>query len=323
MPAWFAQRAADRRRRPAARRSASGWKQFGTIELVSHSRFAYRALWKSVLEMIAALAAAGLVGGYLGSLVLRRLRKPLAMRSSTRRRPSPSAASSPSTNRRCPNCSQLAVAMNTTVSRLKTMFDEEATRLETVRREANCDPLTGLANRNHFMARLRESLADEDSLGGSLMLIRVANLADINHRLGRDATDELLRRIGSVVGQVAADQSERRGRTPQRRRLRLAAARRRRPAPARRAAAGRRWSPEGESFVGEAPTAHIGIGRYPRGLDASAVLAQVDAALAAAETEGRNAIREAQFAADEETPTQRRGMGTPDPAMRSTATGCD
>ena len=59
---------------------------------------------------------------------------------------------------------------------------------------------------------------------------------------------------------------------------------------------------ECESFVGTGPTASFGLGSYPRGMDAGTVLAQVDAALAAAEAEGANALREAHFVADEETP---------------------
>ena len=53
-----------------------------------------------------------------------------------------------------PELRRLALAMNSTVGRLRTIFEEEAARLEILRREANCDPLTGLANRGHFMACL-------------------------------------------------------------------------------------------------------------------------------------------------------------------------
>ena len=48
---------------PGVAHISDGWKQFGTVTLISHSRFAYHALWNSVWQMIAALAAAGLVGG--------------------------------------------------------------------------------------------------------------------------------------------------------------------------------------------------------------------------------------------------------------------
>ena len=72
VPAWFA-RQLPITATPGRAQISKGWQQFGAIELVSHSRFAYRALWKSVWEMVGALAAAGLVGGFLGSMVLRRL----------------------------------------------------------------------------------------------------------------------------------------------------------------------------------------------------------------------------------------------------------
>jgi len=48
---------------PGQAQISNGWKQFGTVTLVSHTRFAYGALWKSAYEMALALSAAGLVGG--------------------------------------------------------------------------------------------------------------------------------------------------------------------------------------------------------------------------------------------------------------------
>jgi len=299
VPDWFA-RALPIVSSPGRAQISKGWKQFGAIELISHRRFAYRALWKSVWEMIAALTAAGVVGGALGSLVLGRLRRPLAAvigqaQAITERRFVTIAEP------RVPELRQLATAMNTTVTRLKAMFADEAARLEAVRREVNCDPLTGLANRNSFLAQLRADLAEEESRGGALLLIRVANLVDINRAIGRQATDELLRRLGDIVGHAATANPNGVG-------ARLNGADYALLLPGERdpqALAGRLMEAliqEGESFVGAGPTAQIGYGRYPRGLDASAVLAQVDAALAAAEADGGNAMRGADFVADEEAP---------------------
>lgn len=299
VPAWFAH-ALPILAAPGRAQISSGWKQVGNIELVSHSRFAYRALWKSVWEMIGALAVAGLIGGYLGSLVLRRLRKPLRTvidqaQAITERRFVTIAEPA------VPELRQLATAMNAAVTRLKSMFQEEAERLESVRREANCDPLTGLANRGSFIGRLRENLADEDASGGCMMLVRISNLADINHRLGREATDELLRRVGSVVGRLSSAHPEGLG-------ARLNGADFAILLPGvdggRALAEGLlvQLVREAQSFVGEGPTAVMGIGHYPRGLELGSVLAQVDAALAAAEAQGGNAISEAPFAVDEEVP---------------------
>jgi diguanylate cyclase (GGDEF)-like protein len=299
VPAWFAHTLPIVAAVGRAQIS-SGWTQVGTIELVSHSRFAYRALWKSVWEMVGALAVAGCVGGYLGSLVLRRLRRPLRAvidqaQAITERRFA--TIEEPAV----PELRQLATAMNTTVIRLKAMFQEEAERLETVRREANCDPLTGLANRSSFLSRLRENLADEDGSGGCLILVRISSLTDLNHRLGREATDELLRRLAGVVQQAGAEHAEAVGA-----RLNGADFALLLPGVARGQPLAEtlmtRLVQEGEAYVGEATTASIGLGHYPRSMELGAVLSQVDAALATAEARGGNAIAEAQFAADDEVP---------------------
>lgn len=67
---------------------SSGWKQFGTVTLVSHSRFAYRVLWQGMIQLIGVMAIAGLVGGYLFTRTLRRMRRPSGI-------PSPDVAAPP------------------------------------------------------------------------------------------------------------------------------------------------------------------------------------------------------------------------------------
>jgi len=298
-PAWFV-RLLPIEARPGHAHISSGWKQFGTVDLVSNSRFAYGSLWQSVWELAAALFLATLVGGYLGTLILRRLRSPLLAvigqaRAITERRFA--VIEEPDV----PELKQLATAMNATVGRLKNMFEEEAVRLDAVRREANCDPLTGLSNRSHFLARLHHSLEAEDSRGIGLVLLRVADLAGINRRLGRAATDDLLRRVAAALLEETEHQpdsvvarlngadfallvSGQGGVRPLAERLLP------------------RLVQEAAPYVGDNPAVFIGTGVFTRGIEMSAVLAQVDAALAAAEADGGNVIREAGHAAGEDTP---------------------
>ena len=287
-PEWFARRFPITARAGEAQIS-SGWKQLGTVHLISHSRFAYRALWQSTLEMITALALAGLVGGYLGSLVLRRLRVPLnavigqAQAISERRF---ITIDEP----KVPELKQLAIAMNATVSRLKTMFEEEAARLESVRREANCDALTGLANRSFFMARLRDTTTAEDSTGGAVFIARLANLATVNQSLGREVTDELLRRFGNVIGDVAEHLPEALAARLNGADFALLV-----PDMANPQATAERLldqlTQEAATFLPDHPSTWLGCGHFARGVDLGTVLAQVDAALAAVEAEGRNGFR--------------------------------
>jgi len=298
-PAWFV-RNLPIDPDPGVAQITSGWKQFGTVTLLSNSRFGYEALWHSTKNIVAALTLASIIAGYLGSLILRRLRRPLQAvidqaQAITDRRfisiPEPDV----------PELRQLAIAMNTTVARLHVMFEEEASRLETLRREANCDRLTGLANREFFISRLRTSLEGEISTGGTLFLIRVADLIGINKRLGREVTDDLLRRFGETVGDGCAA-------NPESLAARMNGADFALLLPGQTAT---RANAEillqaliktMEAFVEGGPSAYIGMGIFKQGTGLRELLSQTDAALIAAEAEGINAIRAAAIEADTDTP---------------------
>ena len=279
---------------------SSGWTQFGKIVLVSQSRFAYEALWSSTKEMIVALILAGFIGGYLGTLIMRRLRDPLsavvrqAEAISDRR-----FVTIPEPN--VPELRKLAKAMNTTVTRIKDMFDEEAARLETVRREANCDRLTGLANREFFMAQLRASLEDENAKGGALLLIRIADLAGVNKRLGRAATDDLLKRVAATISASIApgadDVAARMNGADFALRLEGMSADR-----SRANLLLNELVKAMDPFLEGGPAAYIGFGVFKQGTELGGLLAQVDAALVSAESDGVNGVREAAMATDDDTP---------------------
>ena len=275
---------------PGRAQISNGWKQVGIVTLASHSRFAYGALWKSAYQMAMALTLAGFVGCLLGALVLRRLRRPLdavigQANAITQRRFVTIEVP------RVPELRQLAVAMNTTVGRLKSMFDEEASRLETVRRDANFDPVTGLANRSYFLARLHQTLEAEDAGGGSLLLVRLADLAGVNHRLGREATDEFLKLIGQTMNQCA-------NQSPQGVAARLNGAdfavtllneqNARAQAETLLQALIRVAAP----YVQGDAVASIGLGSFAAGMVMEELLVRVDSALAAAQSQQTNAVCE-------------------------------
>ncbi|WP_434513507.1 EAL domain-containing protein [Dechloromonas sp. ARDL1] len=187
---------------PGQAQISNGWNQFATIELVSHSHFAYQELWRGAFKLLGWFTVAGALMGLLGMQLLRRIKRPLdavvgqAQAISERRfvtMPEPAT----------PELKSVAGAMNTMVDRLKAMFAEEAARLEHVRREANLDALTGLANRAYFMNQLASALSDDDAAPhGTLLMLRLADLAGINRRAGRETADELLRRIGQAFAGI-------------------------------------------------------------------------------------------------------------------------
>ncbi len=196
-PAWF-RNIFTLAPTPARAMVSSGWMQAGTIEVESEAGYAYASLWEGALQVSFWVLIAGLVVGAIGSLGVNTIRKQLLgvvnqAKAITQRRfvtiPEPPG----------PEMGRLAQAMNAMVTRVKMMFEEEAARLEALRRQVNFDSVTGLANRQLFMGRLGADLLEREQERGVLLLMRIEALADINSKLGRPLTDDMLGQFGAVL----------------------------------------------------------------------------------------------------------------------------
>ncbi|MFZ6751672.1 bifunctional diguanylate cyclase/phosphodiesterase [Undibacterium sp. Ren11W] len=289
VPAWFIQ-SFPILSTPGQAQISSGWKQLGTVSLVTQSSFAYLTLWQSTKEMIATLALSGLISGYLGTLILRRLRKPLsaviAQANAMSERRFIIAPES-----KVPELRQLSTAMNSTVSLLKSMFAEEAERLEALRRQANTDLVSGLANRSHFMAQLHVMVEAEDAPAGSLMMLRLSHLAEINKQLGRNKVDTILKKFGTVLNAQASALPE--GFAARMNGTDFALLFRQTEAGSVAASVFEAITQELAEIPNNPVTAFIGYGQFEFGIAPGALLSQVDEALASAEIGGVNAVRKA------------------------------
>jgi EAL domain-containing protein (putative c-di-GMP-specific phosphodiesterase class I)/GGDEF domain-containing protein len=275
---------------PGQAQISSGWKQLGTISLVTQSGFAYQALWKSTKEMIATLALSGLIAGYLGTLILRRLKQPLRVvidqANAMRERrfivtPEP----------KVPELRQLTTAMNSTVVLLQSMFAEETERLETLRKQTNTDPVTSLANRAHFMAQLLVMLETEEAPPGSLILLRMSHLAEINRQYGRGKADDLLKAIATLLMSLANLLPD--GFAARLNGTDFALMFRQTDAEAVSESLLQSILTE-FSMIEETPVSvFIGFGDFDYGLSAGVLLSQIDQAVASAEVAGASTVRKA------------------------------
>ncbi len=176
-----------------------GWKQYGTLTLASHDQYAYKSLWDGTVELLMWFVLGSVATGLLGTLAIRVITRPLnavvgqaqsiaERRFLTLQEP------------RTPELRAVTRAMNDMVERLKAMFAEEATRLEGLRKKVNSDPVTGIANRDYFLSHLREILSGEQfGSTGSLVMVRLAYLNELNAKLGRQRADALLKQLGQVL----------------------------------------------------------------------------------------------------------------------------
>jgi diguanylate cyclase (GGDEF)-like protein len=99
-----------------------------------------------------------------------------------------------------PELQPLADAVRVLLARQQALFDAHAQQLEALRLQAHSDPLTGLANRRHFMAMLDAVLdGGEASAEAGLLLLRLQDLQGLNQRAGHAAADRALLALAEAL----------------------------------------------------------------------------------------------------------------------------
>ncbi len=197
VPAWFT--ASWPITAPAGRAAVSaGWREVGTLEVVSQSGWVHAALWAAAVRSAAFMGGLALLALLLAAGLLRAWQRPLRATVGQARAieagrfelaPEPSQ----------PELRELTRSMNAMVRRLKEVFGAQADQVALLQRQAQTDAVTGLLYRRHFISRLTDRLADPAAPGSALLLVRVLRLDSVNERLGFEATDRLLAASAEVL----------------------------------------------------------------------------------------------------------------------------
>jgi diguanylate cyclase (GGDEF)-like protein len=204
VPAWFVEMI-PLRSEPGIAQVQDGWRQYGTLTVVSHNGFAYQALWQGNRRLLAWFLASALLCGVIGTLILRSITRPLgdvvkqaeaigARRFITITEP------------RTREFRSVVRAMNALSGQVRNMLEDESVRLEQLRRGVQHDALTGLLNREHFMKKIQHALEDENTAPtGALFILHLPDLIRLNRQLGREATDTLLKRVADALQESCPD----------------------------------------------------------------------------------------------------------------------
>ena len=171
---------------------SDGWRQVGRLEVRSQAAFADDELWHGSLDTVGVLCVLIFGAGVFSLIGVNRIKGPL-QRTVEQAQAITERRFVTVDEPEVPELRNVTRAMNTMVERVKTMFEEQSAQVEQLRRQAHCDPLTGLSNRAHFLGRMKVMLASEDGAGdGALIMVRLVELQSLNRTLGRAATDRLL-----------------------------------------------------------------------------------------------------------------------------------
>jgi EAL domain-containing protein (putative c-di-GMP-specific phosphodiesterase class I)/GGDEF domain-containing protein len=289
-PAWF-MKILPIEVEPGVAQVQKGWQQLGTLSLRSHSRFAYRELWQSTQKMTLVFIVAMILACFLGSYLLKIILRPLddvvdqAEAIGERR-----FISIPEPYTR--EFKQVVNAMNKLSHRIKEMLGQEAKRLEKWQREAHVDKVTGLLNREPFVQALDAALGSDDvNATGSLSLIRLGGLAQMNQVYGRRAIDSMLKDVGAALNLIVGGHNRWAASRLNGSDFALLAPRASEPADAaEEAQAAFREILESRSMLDENTTLPVAATIFSHGDTFGSLMTRLDAGLLAADKEGLSSI---------------------------------
>lgn len=176
-----------------------GWQQFGTLFVESHSQYLEQALWKSVFKLFVSFFIVAILACFISAYILRKILKPLddvVYQANAFGEKRFIKSNVPSTF----EFARLVQSMNLLSTRFSRIIKEDNKRLEEFKFKSEHDELTGLANREFFLATLEAHLKkSRDHAHGALFLFRVVNLDKISEKISRVEKINFLRRFSQLL----------------------------------------------------------------------------------------------------------------------------
>ncbi len=181
---------------PAEALVQAGWIPIGTLTVVSHTGYAYAELWQSMINLLIWFGLAAIASIFIIIYTLQLMLKPLkqmeAQAKAIVKKEYIFQENLPSTI----EFRQVVTAMNAMVTKLKTVFERDANTAERLQKMAFQDSVTELSNRRHFEMNI-DTLLDpnEDATAGTICLIRIQELKELNDQYGYLMGDKLMKSL--------------------------------------------------------------------------------------------------------------------------------
>jgi len=205
VPSWFVDHI-DLRLTAAEAMVMSGWKQAATVTVVSHPGHAYQELWKNCLDTFLLFSLTAVTAILLGILAVYLLLKPLTRVEEQAEAICQKTFKIQDKLPRTRELRRVVEAMNRLAGKVNEIFTDQALLTERLREQAYKDPVTGLGNRRYFDLQLQSCLESrEESLGGTVLLVELSHLKQINTTSGYQTGDALLHRTAELVQTRLAD----------------------------------------------------------------------------------------------------------------------
>lgn len=180
------------------------WSKIGSVHVQSRAGYAYAKLWEGIQNtliwfgILAALCAVA-IGGLL-TYILRPLKGVEEQAQALSEKRFIEQPYVPGTR----ELKRVVTAMNQMVKQVRLMFDEQSRHIEDLRRTAYQDSLTNLPNKRAAETQLSERLDYRQDFGnGSLLYLRITDLANLNRDLGMEKASNFIKVVGRKLEQLS------------------------------------------------------------------------------------------------------------------------
>ncbi len=178
----------------------SGWMPIGNLTVQSNAGYAYFELWQVAKTLASWFSLAVFLALTTAFLMVKTLLQPLkkieVQANAIVKKQYVYQDDIPSTL----EFKTVVLAMNKMVAQLKDVFDREAKVADKLKRMTYQDSVTGLSNRHHFDMMLEAQLmTSEDANQGSLVMLRVEGLKELNDQYGYQLGDTFIRDLANKL----------------------------------------------------------------------------------------------------------------------------
>lgn len=187
---------------------SKGWRQMGRVVVSSHPNFAYKQLWRTLLEATLGLTLLYLLA--LGALhsFLSRILRPLREIESVAHAISKRDFQMVKTVSGARELRSVVSAINSMSAKLQAMIEYEVRQAMRFRDESNKDPLTGLDNRRGFERQVQSLLeAAADLNSGAMFMLQIDDFQHFNASRGFQEGDAVIKAVAEVLANIWPEQN--------------------------------------------------------------------------------------------------------------------
>ena len=178
----------------------AGWFPIGSLTVSSHAGYAYIQLWDTTKDLLIGFIIAAIIAILIAIYTIRIMLKPLSKMQIQAKAIVKKQYIIQEDLPRTIEFKQVVVATNAMVNKLRAVFERDANAAEKLQKLAYQDSVTGLSNRRHF-EMIIDSILDpqQDVPEGSICLLRINHLKELNDQMGYLVGDQLVKTLADQL----------------------------------------------------------------------------------------------------------------------------